>query len=92
MHEGKAKHGHRPGGDISRRRFLERVGMTAASTSMLAARPAKPPVEAAPEPPRRKIKLGWIGCGSRGAWLAGLFKQHGGYDVPCRGRLFPGLA
>ncbi len=29
----------------------------------------------------RKIKLGLIGCGGRGPWLAQLFKQHGGYQL-----------
>jgi len=28
-----------------------------------------------------KITLGIIGCGGRGAWIADLFKKHGGYDV-----------
>lgn len=28
-----------------------------------------------------RIKLGIIGCGGRGAWLAGLFDQHGGYEI-----------
>jgi len=28
-----------------------------------------------------KLKLGIIGCGGRGTWIAGLFNQHGGYNV-----------
>ena len=28
----------------------------------------------------RKIKAGLVGCGGRGSWIAGLFKQHGGYQ------------
>jgi predicted dehydrogenase len=92
MHEGEAKHGHRPGGDMSRRRFLESVSVTAASASILATAPGEGAVKAAPEPPRRKIKLGWIGCGGRGAWLAGLFKQHGGYDIHAVADYFPDLA
>ncbi len=31
--------------------------------------------------PGRKIKLGLIGCGGRGPWLANLFQQHGGYTL-----------
>ena len=27
-----------------------------------------------------KIKLGIVGCGGRGSWIANLFKQHGGYE------------
>lgn len=33
------------------------------------------------ETPGRIIKLGLIGCGGRGSWLAGLFKQHGGFEI-----------
>ena len=29
--------------------------------------------------PTRKIKIGFIGCGGRGLWIAGLFLKHGGY-------------
>jgi myo-inositol 2-dehydrogenase / D-chiro-inositol 1-dehydrogenase len=35
---------------------------------------------AEPGKPGRKIKIGIIGCGGRGSWIAGLFKQHGGYE------------
>ena len=42
---------------------------------------AAEPTEPGPKTFERKIKLGVLGCGGRGAWLAGLFKQHGGYDV-----------
>ena len=29
----------------------------------------------------RKVKLGLIGCGGRGKWIARLFQKHGGYDI-----------
>jgi len=29
----------------------------------------------------RKVKVGLIGCGGRGPWLAHLFCQHGGYEI-----------
>lgn len=40
------------------------------------------PLNAAqPAPVRtRKIKLGLVGCGGRGSWIASLFQQHGGYE------------
>ena len=38
-------------------------------------------VAAKSKPLARKIKLGLIGCGGRGPWLAELFKQHGGYEL-----------
>ena len=28
-----------------------------------------------------KVDYGLIGCGGRGAWIADLFKQHGGYNL-----------
>ena len=28
-----------------------------------------------------KIRLGMIGCGGRGRWIANLFAQHGGYEI-----------
>ena len=31
--------------------------------------------------PERKIKLGLVGCGGRGSWIAKLFQQHGGYEM-----------
>ena len=34
-----------------------------------------------PKQSARKIKLGLIGCGGRGSWLADFFAQHGGYEI-----------
>jgi len=31
--------------------------------------------------PGRKIKLGVVGTGGRGCWIAGLFRRHGGYQM-----------
>ena len=41
------------------------------------------PSRAKPKPPQfsRRIKLGLIGCGGRGPWLAELFRRHGGYEL-----------
>ena len=30
---------------------------------------------------RRTVRIGLVGCGSRGTWIAGLFKKHGGYEI-----------
>ena len=71
--------------DVSRRQFLGVSLSTAATASLLAAGEAladsavekvAPPAGAQP-----KIKLGLVGCGGRGNWLAALFKQHGGYEI-----------
>jgi len=42
--------------------------------------------------PKRKIKLGVIGCGSRGHWIANLFQQNGGYDLHAIADYFPEVA
>ena len=68
--------------DRSRRSFLGGALGAAASGPLLAAATAlaaeKPTAGAQPN---RKIKLGLVGCGGRGSWLAGLFKQDGGYEI-----------
>ena len=64
-----------------RRDFLRR---TAAATATLAASrglAAASQSATASGPFSRKIKLGWIGCGSRGSALLKLFKQHGGFTI-----------
>ena len=35
----------------------------------------------APAEFKRKIKLGVVGQGGRGAWITGLFQQHGGFEI-----------
>lgn len=39
----------------------------------------------------RKIKLGVVGLGGRGAWIAGLFRAHGGYDIHAVADYFPAV-
>ena len=60
----------------SRRQFLG--GLAAASVlGPLMAR-----AQTAPAPgSTRKIKIGIIGCGGRGSWIAGLFQKNGGYEI-----------
>ncbi|MDP3072573.1 MAG: Gfo/Idh/MocA family oxidoreductase [Opitutaceae bacterium] len=63
--------------ELSRRRFLG--GALAAAVSSL---PAIAADSTAPAPAiSRKIKLGVIGNGGRGAWIAKLFQAHGGYEM-----------
>ena len=65
---------------LTRRRFLG--GTLAAATVSLGpwgGLAAEAP--AAPAEFDRKIKLGVVGNGGRGAWIAGLFKKHGGYEM-----------
>jgi predicted dehydrogenase len=59
---------------FSRRDF---VAVTGAAGLAAAAAPAF-----AQQPPAGpKIKLGVIGCGGRGSFMAGLFQKHGGYEL-----------
>jgi myo-inositol 2-dehydrogenase / D-chiro-inositol 1-dehydrogenase len=60
---------------ISRRRFLEEAGASAVSLAIL-----RPELILGAQA-GTKIKLGVIGCGGRGLWIAGLFAAHGGYEI-----------
>jgi predicted dehydrogenase len=60
---------------ISRRRFLKEAGAAAASFTIL-----RPELVRGTQA-NSKIKLGVIGCGGRGVWIAGLFAAHGGYEI-----------
>lgn len=40
----------------------------------------------------RRIKLGVVGNGGRGKWIAGLFRKHGGYDIHAVADYFPDVA
>ena len=71
--------------NISRRQFG--IGATAVSLGMVAAQTqaqdetgAQSETEAQAEE-KPKVKLGLIGCGGRGTWIAKLFQAHGGYDI-----------
>ena len=79
---------------ISRRRFLGHTvaaGATVASFGIGRSRAADAPA-AQPAPFDRKIKLGVVGNGGRGGWIAGLFKQHGGYEMWAVADYFPSVA
>jgi len=60
---------------FSRRQFLG--GVTAASVLGTLGSPAQ---DAKAPASTRKIKLGLVGGGGRGSWIAGLFQKHGGYE------------
>lgn len=78
----------------SRREFLKRSAAVAAAAPLADAAAVwaaeQSPVEASP--PARKIKLGLIGCGGRGSWLADLFQKHGGYEIHAIADYFDDLA
>lgn len=69
---------------LSRRRFLGGALAASAAASSFNAFPVRaeePPPPAKPAGFTRKLKLGVVGCGGRGSWLAKLFQNHGGYDL-----------
>jgi len=74
-----------PARALTRRRFLRgtlATAATAASFSGFRGRAVAQPA-AAPPPAEftRKLKLGVVGCGGRGSWIAKLFQKHGGYEM-----------
>lgn len=66
-------------GGFSRRRFVAAVGAATAATTLLGeeAQPAAPAIQLS----GAKIKIGLVGCGGRGQFMANLFRQHGGYEI-----------
>jgi predicted dehydrogenase len=46
------------------------------AVSMASDQPAPPA-----KPFQRKVKLGIVGCGARGSWIAREFHQHGGFEI-----------
>jgi len=71
---------------VSRRRFVGGAVVTAAAW---AAANKAPATAAEPDGAPRKVKLGVVGCGGRGAWIASLFRQHGGYEMHAVADYFP---
>ncbi len=68
---------------LGRRQFFTGIGGAAVSFSMMNARLARG------SQANSNISLGVIGCGSRGTWLADLFRKHGGYEVTAAHDYFP---
>lgn len=76
---------------IPRRVFLERslvagavlqAGRALADTTATASASAETTAPESTPPPHfdRKLKVGIVGCGGRGSWIARLFAEHGGYE------------
>jgi hypothetical protein len=66
----------------SRRQFIGGTLAATAAGTLLEAVTAHAAEKQPPAPPaeiKRKIKIGLIGCGGRGMWLADRFMKHGGY-------------
>ena len=80
----------------SRRQFLGGALAATASGALLGDLPTlaaeQPAPNVEPASPKRKIKLGLIGCGNRGGWIAPFFRQHGGYEMHAVADYFQELA
>ncbi len=75
---------------IPRRTFLQQT--TAAGIALTTAATVQAETKSAPAKIDRKIKVGLVGCGGRGSWIAGLFKEHGGYEFVAAADYFPDRA
>jgi len=70
---------------MTRRTFVGQAA-EAAAVPLVAAASGALGAEASPKaasnaPAGRKLRIGIVGLGSRGSWIAGLFKQHPGYEI-----------
>jgi myo-inositol 2-dehydrogenase / D-chiro-inositol 1-dehydrogenase len=74
-----------PAKPFGRRRFIR--GTAAAALAPALAAGAADPGASGP-----KLKLGVVGCGGRGRWIANLFRQHGGYAIHAVADYFPEVA
>jgi predicted dehydrogenase len=83
-----------PNGTITRRRFLGGTLLATAAVSTPAVLRGFAAEEANPAPVefKRKVKLGLIGCGTRGKWIGHLFARHGGYQLHAVADYFPDVA
>ncbi len=77
---------------LTRRNFIGHgmlvTGALLWDTCNIGAREKEPPVTKR----ERKIKLGLIGCGSRGSWITKFFTRHGGYEFHAVADYFPEVA
>lgn len=69
---------------VNRREFMARAGAAALTAAVLPPRFGRGAQTAA-----AKIKLGLVGCGGRGVWIAKLFQKHGGYEIAAVADYFP---
>ncbi len=77
---------------MNRRKFLGKTLATTATTLAFSALNSHAEEPAAPTAFKRKIKLGVVGLGGRGQWIAGLFQKHGGYQISAVADYFPAVA
>ena len=69
---------------VKRRQFIRQMGAAGLSAAVITN-----PLLVWGTQTSSKIKLGLIGCGGRGTWIAGLFLKHGGYELTALADYFP---
>jgi len=79
MSQDESKRLRKDGDSVDRRQFITRTATAAMVTTMAPALVAEGTL--APGDSGRQIKLGVVGCGNRGKWIAGLFRKHGGFAM-----------
>lgn len=79
-------------GDLSRRDFLAATTALGTLAGTLRTSAADAPAAPAPVPAGPPLKIGLVGAGGRGSWIAGLFREHGGYTVHALADYFPAVA
>lgn len=77
---------------LSRRLFVGSALSAAAISPLLGATAGVAADAESDDAARRKVKLGVVGFGGRGNWIAGLFRQHGGYEIHAVADYFPEVA
>lgn len=75
---------------MTRRSFVGRTVLSSAGLVMAVNAGAQTQTRA-PEF-KRKIKLGVVGNGGRGGWIAQLFQKHGGFEMHAVADCFPEVA
>lgn len=74
------------GASVARRDFL--AGSVGAAVALAAGR-LRAEAPAVVGRAVKKIRIGIVGNGGRGSWIAKLFQQHGGYEIVSTGDYFP---
>jgi myo-inositol 2-dehydrogenase/D-chiro-inositol 1-dehydrogenase len=73
---------------LNRRSFMQSAAL--AATPLVSPFQEKPTDPATPPADySRKIKIGIVGCGGRGSWIARLFQKHPGYEFVAVADYFP---
>ncbi len=74
--------------NVDRRSFLKSSSALAGAAAVFVLKPQRVVSSEA----NSRIKLGVVGCGGRGAWIAKLFAQHGGYEIHAVADYFQNVA